>query len=664
MLEFDPTAKFKTSFFQECDELLLEVEQNIAGLRRGDAEALNALFRTVHTVKGGAGMFAFNRLVGFAHLLENVLDRLRDGSLEPNDSVVDGVLKSCDVLADLVQDAKRVVSLPDAHEAAMSEQLERLAGTLVEETTGAAQQPSLQSSFVIRFVPEPGLFKRGCEPQLIFRELADLGTVKVVADVSRLPVFDDLDPFACHLGWTIGLKTSEPIERVRSVFEFVEGSSAVEVMPDRRKAERPTQRLAAAEGLTAVQAMSSIRVDLERIDKLVNQVGEIAIVQSMLDQHADDDLHVTHPQLDQAVRQLSQLIQGLQDSVMAIRAVPVGSVFARMTRLVRDLSAATGKQVMLNCSGEETEIDKTVIEQLGDPLLHMIRNAIDHGIERPDEREAAGKHATGRIDLTARQRGGQIVIEVIDDGRGLDHKKIRRKAIEKGLIAEAAILTEEEAINLVFQPGFSTAESISDISGRGVGMDVVKRNIQKLGGRVTIRSEAGQGSRVMIALPLTLAILSGMIVRSGSGFYVFPLSNIVECMHAKPGQIKRLPDLGEMFNFRESYVPLIRLGAVFNTASSAVGDEPLIIVVDDEDGNTIGVAVDEIAGQQQVVIKSLRDNLDDVYGISGATILGDGTVALILILSDLLTLHKDRVVSGFRVRTPQNNLLEPLQSTA
>jgi two-component system, chemotaxis family, sensor kinase CheA len=653
MAEFDPTAKFKTTYFQECDELLLEMERLAGGLRPDDNESLNALFRAVHTVKGGAGMFNFNRLVAFAHVLETLLEHLRSGNLTAETATIAEVLRGCDILADLVQEARGAVKLSHAHEVASLENLRRLIDSGGGKTNEIDKQNQSNdtsaegelSHHVIRFFPGSGLFRRGIEPQLIFKELAEIGKIHVTPDVSKLPAFDELDPAACHLGWTIAIATEASLDRLREIFHFVDGDGTVAFLPERRLQPRQQQVIAPVVG--SARAVNTIRVDLERVDKLVNQVGEIAIVQAMIDQQSGQDLQVTHPLLVQAIVQLSQLVQGLQDSVMAIRAVPVGTVFARMTRLVRELSTATGKQVQLDVMGEETEIDKTVIEQLGDPLMHMIRNAVDHGIERATEREAAGKRPTGRVQLNARQRGGQIVIEIIDDGRGLDRDVIRRKGIERGLITDTMTLSDDDVLNLIFQPGFSTAEKISDISGRGVGMDVVKRNIQKLGGRVFVRSETGAGTRFTIALPLTLAILSGMIVRSGTGYYVISLSNILECMKAQADTIKTLPGTGEVFRYRDRYVPLIRLGTVFNTATSANMENPLVIVVEDEDGNTIGVAVDEISGQQQVVIKSLRDNLDQITGISGATILGDGTVALIIIISDLLELHKSRGMVNF-----------------
>jgi two-component system, chemotaxis family, sensor kinase CheA len=645
MIDFDPTAKFKKSFFQECEELLAEIESDVSGVRTGSAESLDSLFRAVHTIKGGAGMFAFTRLTGFAHALESVLERLRDGSLIVSEPIIADVMRACDTLADLVQDAKGSLVLVTDDETDIVEVLKQHAGRQFNKTTGSGSGSDGPAGgrYVIRFKPHEGLFRRGFDPQLLFRELAELGTVTVQADMSSLPAFENLDPASCYIKWVIVIDTQESMERVQKVFEFVSDDSSLEIGPDRRGPERRQASLKSVETTNAVRSVSSIRVELDRIDKLVNQVGEIAIVQAMINQQCGRDIQLTHPDLEQSVSQLSQLIQGLQDSVMAIRAVPVATVFGRMPRLVRELAAQTGKQVELEITGEETEIDKTVIEQLGDPLLHMIRNAVDHGIEAPIERVAAGKSETGRVGLTARQVGGQLVIEVSDDGRGLDRERIKQKALDRGIVAEVAGMSDDEIVNLIFRPGFSTAEKITSISGRGVGMDVVKRNIQKLGGRISIKSEQGKGSRMSIALPLTLAILSGMTVRSGQNVYVVPVTNILECMMVKPGQIKVLPELGEMIQFRNRYVPLVRLGAVFNISSAETDADPVVIIANDENGHLIGIVVDEITGQQQVVIKNLRDSVEHVHGVSGATVLGDGTVALILILSDLLDLHRERL---------------------
>jgi two-component system, chemotaxis family, sensor kinase CheA len=652
----DKIEQFKKAFFQECDELLGDLESRIMALRQegSGAEPLHAAFRAIHTIKGGAGMFSFRRLVAFAHLFENVLDLMRSGRIAAGDAAIPTMLRAAGVLSDLVQAARSGEGLPESHDAEAAEQLTRLAGTghapaVRQDIKAESQAPIGRGSYRIDFRPKPQLLRRANEPLLIVRQLKELGNLAVTADLSQLPPFAGLDPTQAYLAWTFEIETEAGEAAIRQVFEFVEGDCDLTITALGAATAAPALAPAKPAAFAARQnrRVASIRVDLDRIDKLVNMVGEIAIVQAMISQQTDQRLAVSHPRLVQEISQLLQLTQTLQDSVMAIRAVPVGSLFARMPRLVRELAAATGKHILLQTTGEDTEIDKTVIEELGDPLLHMVRNAADHGIERPAERIASGKPAEGTIRLSAGQRGGQIVIEISDDGRGLDRDRIRQKAVEKKLVSGTSELSDDEIANLIFLPGFSTAEKVTDISGRGVGMDVVKRNIQKLGGRISFRSEAGRGSKLAITLPLTLAILPGMIVRAGRSDYVIPLPNIIECLQARPGQVKSLPEHGEVLHFRKSYIPLIRLGAVFNIAGAAFPVDPLIIVVDDENGNTLGLAVDEITGQQQVVIKSLRENLDPIAGLAGATVLGDGQVALILVLSELLDLHRNQKFGRF-----------------
>ncbi len=670
----DKIEQFKKTFFQECEELLGDLESHIAKLRQGNsgAEPLHAAFRAIHTIKGGAGMFGFRRLVAFAHLFETVLDRMRSGRIAAGDAAVTTILHAADVLSDLVQAARSGEGLPEHHDAESAEQLIRLAGTghapaVKQDIKAKSQAPAGHGRYRIEFRPKPQLLRSANEPLLIVRQLQELGSLATTADLSRLPHFTDLDPTQAYLAWSFELDTEADETAIRQVFEFVESDCdlTITTLDAATAAAVPSQsKPTATAAVRQNRRNASIRVDLDRIDRLVNMVGEIAIVQAMISQQTDQRLTDSHPQLVQEVSQLLQLTQSLQDSVMAIRAVPVGSLFARMPRLVRELAAATGKRILLQTSGEDTEIDKTVIEELGDPLLHMVRNAADHGIERPADRVAAGKPAEGTIRLSAGQRGGQIVIEIADDGRGLDRGRIRQKAVEQKLVSDGADLSDEEIVNLIFQPGFSTAEKVTDISGRGVGMDVVKRNIQKLGGRVAFRSEEGRGSKMAITLPLTLAILPGMIVRAGRSDYVIPLPNIIECLQAKPGQVKSLPEHGEVLHFRNGYIPLVRLGAVFNIAGAGSPADPLIIVVDDENGNTLGLAVDEITGQQQVVIKSLRENLDPIAGLAGATVLGDGQVALILVLSELLDLHRNRRFGWFPLNQGAGTGSEPARLIA
>ena len=674
----DPIEKYKKSFYQECEELLTELDSLLPLLAvdgKGGSEALNGAFRVLHTVKGGAGMFRLNRIAGLAHEFESALEIMRSKQQAITQSNILQFFRTSDVLQDLLQAERSGKGLSDAIDADAAEQLHLMVGThstkktsppaiFISDTNPRATEPSgTLTTYRISFRPNLRMLRNGNEPLLIFRQLEEYGQVSIVADVSRLPKFEEVDPTAAYLAWTIELKTDAGFEAIRQTFEFVEGDCELEISisatdldeltPEANSASSSalaTQPSPANEVPTAANSAiresrraSSIRVELERIDKLVNMVGEIAIVQAMIAQQTGQEFATAHPQLVQDIGQLFQLTQSLQDSVMSIRALPIGSIFGRIPRLVRELSAEIGKKVKLETSGEETEIDKTVIEELGDPLLHIIRNSIDHGIEFPAERETAGKKPEGVIKLKASQRGGQIQIEISDDGRGISIEKVKRKALDLNLIQTGASMSDDEALNLIFLPGFTTAEKVSEISGRGVGMDVVRRNIQKLGGRVTIRSELGRGTLLTITLPLTLAILPGMIVRSGSNFYIIPMANVIECVQLQQSRIKSLPYQGDVLRFGERYIPLIKLRDVFVISNTAPSSAPMAIVVEDENSVVHAIVVDEIVDQQQLVIKSLRENLDAIPGLAGATILGDGKVALILVLADLLMLHRNRI---------------------
>ncbi|MEM6667186.1 MAG: chemotaxis protein CheA, partial [Pseudomonadota bacterium] len=405
------------------------------------------------------------------------------------------------------------------------------------------------------------------------------------------------------------------------------------------KAEKADKTAAKASATPAIQ---SVRVDLDKVDRVVNMVGELVITQAMLTEQIDDRLRDNYTDLVRGLEVLAQHSRSLQDSVMAIRAQPVKSVFARMPRLIRELSAQTGKKIRLEMHGETTEIDKTVIEQLSDPLTHMIRNSADHGIESPEARAEQGKPEEGTIMLSAEQAGGKIVIRVSDDGAGINRKRVYGLAVERGIIAEDAVLSDEDIDQLVFAPGFSTAESVSNISGRGVGMDVVRQNIQKLGGRVHVKSEPGRGSSVTLTLPLTLAVLDVMMVRVGEASYVLPLGSIVESIQMSDASVNTLPDGARVLQLRGEYIQVIDLASLFSFTSSVPESDQFLILCELEGNAKIGLVVDTILGQQQVVIKSLEENFARLDGIAGATILGDGRVALILDVTSLKSLHRAR----------------------
>jgi two-component system, chemotaxis family, sensor kinase CheA len=493
-----------------------------------------------------------------------------------------------------------------------------------------------------------------------------MGSVKTTADASALPPLARLDAEQCYLRWTIDVRTTAGSEAIWDVFDLAVDRSALEIV---ELTAQPTEAATVADAADAVPdsaqptpgaapaasvlqapaggsvvgatakgapTVNSIRVDLEKLDYLVNLVGELVISQSMLAEQLSVLPSDKFPALSRSIEELTQHARNLQDGVMAVRTQPVKSVFARMPRLVRDLAVETGKSVRLLISGETTEVDKTVVEQLFDPLIHMIRNAVDHGIEAPAERVASGKPAQGTVRLSAAHVGGRIVIQVTDDGRGIDRARVRARAIERGLLNPDAALTEEQLDNLIFLPGLSTAQTVSDISGRGVGMDVVRRNVERLGGRVLIRSVAGKGSTFYLSLPLTLAVLDGMIIGVGQETYIVPLTVIFQSLRPQARDVHRLVGGGEVLYVRGEYVPLVYLGRVFDVPDAT--REPwdgLVMLVDADAGGKIGVVVDEIVGQQQVVIKSVEANYRSLRGIAGATILGNGRVALILDVAGL-----------------------------
>jgi two-component system chemotaxis sensor kinase CheA len=489
----------------------------------------------------------------------------------------------------------------------------------------------------VRFVPHAGLFRSANEPLLIIRQLKRLGDVRVEADLSRLPHLAELDPEEAYLAWTLFVETAQPRGAIEAVFEFVGDDCDLTITA--ATAAGPADHPAAApanETPAALAPSPSIRVDVEKVDRLVNLVGELVINQAMLAQLGSQLPPEMCAGLLNGLDTMSQHLREMQEGVMAIRAQPVKSVFSRMPRLVREVSAHLGKDVRLAVSGEGTEIDKTVIEQLADPLTHLLRNALDHGIETPEERLAAGKPRQGTIFLSAEHRGGRIVIEVADDGRGIPRPKVLAKARDRGLVAQDAVLSDEEIDHLIFLPGLSTSEALSDISGRGVGMDVVKRNIQALGGRIAVQSRDGTGSRFQLSLPLTLAILDGMAVAVGAESYIVPLTNIMESLRPKPGNIHPVTGHGDVLAIRGEYVPLVYLHQRFKVPDAVTDPcKGIVVIVESEGANRIGLVVDDLLGQQQVVVKSLEANYGPVEGVGGATVLGDGRVALILDVSRL-----------------------------
>lgn len=827
--------EFKATYFDECSELLIELEEQFVAIEEGDqdTERLNAVFRAIHSIKGGAGAFGFQGLVGFAHSFETLLDFVRDGRVELTEDVIKLCIRSIDLVADFVTAAQENRELdadygadekrefdelcnPGADGAdqeepedfdieftpvmievdnseADEEQSDEFEVSPLEDDLNSALMDNVDDSdhealaeeianadvvfesdnnvdpdqaknqgdlevadmaiadcWCVVFTPLPALYERANDPLLLFREMAIIGETKMQANLRDIPPLQDFEPFQPYCAWTIYLKGDDVTEeRIREVFEFVEGDCEVEITPpggiseqqaahlvgdisatskvvvkpeemtpaadepadsdddeevsfaalagelgvkelgeseaasqdddqvpeatnsddekpsadadettqkqgndsmdaeamlsDLLEEEEPKAAPAAPKPAAAAAAakivpnkapdrapVQSIRVDLDKVDRVVNMVGELVITQSMLTQQMDETLREKYQELVRGIEVLAQTTRGLQDSVMAIRAQPVKSVFSRMPRLVRELATKTGKKIKLEMVGEQTEIDKTVIEQLSDPLTHMIRNSADHGVESAEKRIARGKPEQGTIRLSAEQAGGNILIIVEDDGAGINRERVLDIARERGVVQPEQTPSDEQIDNLIFAPGFSTATEVSDISGRGVGMDVVLSNIKKIGGSVHVRSHPGRGTRMTLRLPLTLAVLDVMLVSVAGCPYVVPLSSIVETIQAGKADFGKTPSGARLLSIRGEYVQVADLATRFAMHTTAEEKDRFVVLCEADGSSKIALVVDEIIGQQQVVIKSLEENYERIDGIAGGTILGDGQVALIV----------------------------------
>lgn len=722
----DPMEQFKTVFFEECSELLVSLEEGLMDLQGGDTdpETMNAIFRSVHSIKGGAGAFNFDQLVAFAHIQETLLDEMRAGEINIEPDYVAVLLKAFDILSELVGAAQSGDALDKNYGSDVAAEMNNIlnisgAGQDSPQASTETDKQVPQSSemetgvshrFLINFKPFPDMFQSANEPLLLIRELSTLGNLEVDIDTGDMPDLEDLVASKAYFSWTFYLTTEDKEEAIAEVFEFVEGDCDLEISdlgvylsaddfveddtaglfedepvdvpaeatPEKQKVEEVSPKISSEKSSEksgekkakpATVVTQSIRVEIEKVDRLVNMVGELVITQAMLREQGSQLLVDQYPHLVQGIEELSRHTRDLQESVMAIRAQPVKSVFSRMPRLVRELTASLGKKARLIMSGEETEVDKTVTERIGDPLTHMIRNSADHGLETPEERLAAGKPEEGTIHLSAFHRGGRIFIVVEDDGAGINREVVERKAMEKGLIAPDTKLSDEEIDNLIFLPGFSTAESVTNVSGRGVGMDVVRKNIQSLGGRISVTSNPGKGTKFSLSLPLTLAVMDGMVIEIGHEKYVLPLVNIIQTLRPNGEEVNSLPNGNRVMMFRGEYIPIVPLHKVFGIDNAI--DDPctgLVVVVEGDGGVLLGLMVDELVNQQQVVIKSLESNYDLVEGVSGATILGDGQVSLIIDIASIQEMDayfntidqqapsfEGRKISETSSQTPQNS---------
>lgn len=740
-------------FFVECDEALEATETGLDACKAGthDDETINAIFRGVHSIKGGAGAFGHTALASYTHCFENLLGDIREGDVALTSELTDLLLLACDLLHDHVEAARDGTEAPD--DAALMQKLEaaRAGGSPAEEAEASeahaeelepaaesaegagagddldldallddltsdggvsaateAEAGSAEPSWLVHIRPHAGAMENGGEPLLWLRELASLGGTCVCCEADDIPTIDDLQVDDGYFGWTFSMPGSVARAEVEDIFDFVGEDCGLafddDTMPPLRlgsagesdatasvgKAEAAEEKVSgeengeaavnhasaptpppapkpaaapaataspkppaaptpsaapspepapkaaakpspspapAASGNAPAAAAQSVRIDLAKLDRLIDGVGELVIAQAMVAQRLENEnfAHI------EELAMLDTLIRDIQEHAMAFRAQPISSVFGRVPRLLRELASNTGKSVKLEVSGEGTELDKTVIERLSEPMTHLIRNAVDHGIESPEDRKAAGKNPEGTLSLSAEQKAGRIVIHISDDGRGINRERVLQKAIENGIVSEDAALSDDEICQLIFAPGFSTAASVTSVSGRGVGMDVVKSNVRDLGGRISIVSEEGKGTTFSLALPLTLAISDGMIVQSGDLSLVVPLTHVIESLRPSKEDLKGMGTQRMMINVRGRFVPVISLGEITG-ANDSISDpcKGVIVLVETEGHGQAALLVDTITDQRQFVIKSLDANFRPVDGVAGATILGNGQVSLIV----------------------------------
>ncbi|WP_086608160.1 chemotaxis protein CheA [Erythrobacter donghaensis] len=674
----------KQIFFVECEEALEAAETGLAAYRDGthDAETINAIFRAVHSIKGGAGAFGHTALAAYTHGFENLLGEIREGLVPLDPGLVDLLLLALDCLRDHVEAARGGTAPPED-----AELLTRLGAAQAGGDSGASATPALQppppafddldslldelaapapvpapsspDSWLVHIRPHAGAMTKGSEPLLWLRELTDLGGACEHCDITAIPPFEQLATEQGYLGWTFRMPGHVSRQSVADIFDFVGDEVGIAfgpewTMPAPRiaapavaAAAAPTPINAApapatepgtppltnqpaapaAAAASTAPANQSVRIDLRKLDMLIDGVGELVIAQAMLAQRlANENLaHVEELAL------IDTLVRDIQEHAMAFRAQPISSVFGRVPRLLRELGSSTGKHVKLEVAGETTELDKTVIERLSEPMTHLIRNAVDHGIESPEERRAAGKDPEGTLTLSAEQKAGRIIIRIADDGRGIDRERVLAKAIANGLVAPEAQLSDDDINQLIFAPGFSTAAQVSNISGRGVGMDVVKQNVKELGGRITIESTPGKGTAFSLALPLTLAISDGMIVQVGDQSLVIPLAHVIESLRPAPADVKGLGTSAQVLNARGSFVPIVPLGLLTGAADAVTNPcEDVLVLVETEGHGRAALLVDTITDQRQFVIKALDEHYRQIDSVAGATILGNGKVALIV----------------------------------
>jgi two-component system chemotaxis sensor kinase CheA len=638
----DPVEIFR----QEAQELFEEIEQGLLDLahRPGDRDLVDAVFRGLHTLKGSGAMFGFDALAAFTHHCETAFDRVRKGEVAATPELVGAVLAAQDHMRALAEGRPASEAAGEALLAELHRVVEGAGQTAPAEVPAA---PALNTWRVKFSLPADALVN-GTRPLPLLDELRELGECTVAAITDAVPAFDDLVPTECHLAWDVTLVTQHGRDAIEDVFLFVIDDMTLDIqdltaapargvvaeavqaatdpVPTSANDETPA---AASEGRKA--GGDTVRVPAERLDEMMDRVGELVIAQSRLKQLAASSSDIA---LRAVAEEIERLASEMRDTMMVVRMVPIAQLFGRFRRLIHDLARDTGKTIELSTEGESTELDKTVIERLADPLIHLIRNSADHGLETPEQRLAAGKSETGHIVLAARQSGAEVVITITDDGRGVDRARVRAKAEENGLIQPGQVLSDTELLQQIFAPGFSTAAAITNLSGRGVGMDVVKRTIEGLRGSIDLTSTPGEGSVVSLRIPLTLAIIDGLLVRVGTSRYVIPLSSVEECVELSVEQDLRSTGRS-LITLRDQLVPFIRLRQMFKTGLAPDTHQKIVVVSTGKE--RVGLVVDQILGDHQTVIKALSGFHAEVGAFSGATILGDGGVALILDIGALVT---------------------------
>lgn len=700
----------RDTFFEECEDLLADLADGLSKMQAGtaDPETVNAVFRAVHSVKGGAGAFQLAELVGFSHQFETVLDELRSERLKLTPELMFTLLRSADHLSVLIEAARDGTEVDASVTENSVSALKVWLGGSAQTPAPAASEPDSAFSFapvtldfatfdaepvdvavddavhyLIHFAPNATLFANGHEPAFLFNDLAQLGSLKAKIDLTDLPEWEQFDTTMPFMAWQVELSTAASLDKIRSVFEFVDGLCKLEISVSQASAPLPAPITADATGSVALAASTlvagppaaaepvlaapitslaepsgpaapiaqpavktaiaapsageqhgpkpTLRVELDRVDRLINAVGELIINQAMISQRVDELPITTDTEVVTYVEDYRLLARDIQEAVMAIRAQPVKPLFQRMSRIVREAADATGKTAQLLAFGEEIEVDKTVIERLADPLTHMIRNAVDHGLESPEERKKVGKDACGTIRLSAAHRSGRVIISIKDDGAGLNRPKILKIAKDKGLIPQDADLADSDIDGLLFLPGFSTAQKVSNLSGRGVGLDVVRTAVMALGGRVAITSVPGQGTEFTISLPLTLAVMDGMVVSVSGQTMIAPISSIVETIRPAANEVHNVGPSAKFLSIRGAFIPIVDVAASLGIEKPTISTEPpLLLLVENENQSQCALVVDEVHDQRQVVIKGLEHNYRSVSGVSAATVLGNGQIALIL----------------------------------